>query len=261
MTCEELRPQAAGVAALPEGDPGRDEYLAHARGCAGCMEELRKGEQLIRLLAAARLPAPSAEALRRASDPILATLSRDWTKKKLFFFSPRAWALRAGAAVAAFAMLVLVARHLDPEAWVPALVVAALAAALAGTAGVLRAGALVAVAAAAAFALAAGGAPGFAFAGQMGGLVPGLGIECMIAELVSAALPLAAAAWVFRRDPRPGALAQAAAAGALAGQAALHLGCSAHAQAAHLWVFHVGGVALAALAGWIAEGRLLSVRE
>jgi hypothetical protein len=61
---------------------------------------------------------------------------------------------------------------------------------------------------------------------------------------------------MFRRNPRPGALAQAAAAGALAGQAALHLGCSMHAQAPHLWVFHVGGVALAALAGWLVESRL-----
>jgi hypothetical protein len=245
MTCAERRAQAAGIAALPEGDPEREAYLAHARECPGCLEELRKSEKLVRLLESARLPAPSPEALRRASAHVLAGLAR-----------PRmAWAARGGAAVAAFALLLLAARHRDPEGWAAALIIAALAAALAATAGVLRAGALVGVAAAAAFALAAGGAPGFAVAGQMGGLVPDVGAECLLAELLAAALPLAAAVWTFRRDPRPGSLAQAAAAGALAGQAALHIGCSAHAQAAHLWVFHVGGVLLAALAGWVIEGR------
>jgi hypothetical protein len=160
--------------------------------------------------------------------------------------------------VGAFGLLLLVAGRRDPEAWTAALVVAALSALLAATAGVLRAGALVGIAASAAFAVAAGGAPGFAFAGQMGGLAAGLGVECLVAELVSAALPLAAAAWVFRRNPRPGALVQAAVAGALAGQAALHIGCSAHAQSAHLWVFHVGGVVLAAFAGWLLERRRIS---
>jgi hypothetical protein len=250
VTCEELRAQAPFVAALPPGDPEREAYLAHASSCPGCMEELRKSEKLLRLIESVPPPAPSAAALRRASAPIVAELR------------PRgAWAARAGAALLGFAVLVLVARHRDAESWAPALLVAALSAALAATAGALRAGAIVAVAAAAAFAIAAGGAPGFALAGQMGGLVPGLGLECFIAELVSAALPFTAAIFVYRRDPRPGALAQAAAAGALAGMAALHLGCPAHTHAAHLWVFHVGGVAVAALAGWLAEGRLVSATK
>ena len=253
MTCAELRAKAAGIAALPEGDPEREEYLAHARECPGCAEELRKNEKVLRALDAARLPTPSAQALRRAAAPVLAELLPPLPRG--------AWAARGGAAIAAFALLLLVARHRDAEGWTAAILIAALASALAATAGVLRAGALVAVAAAAAFALAAGGAPGFALAGQMGGLAPRVGAECLLAELLAAGLPFAAAAWTFRRSPRAGSLAQAAAAGALAGQAALHLGCPAHAQAAHLWVFHVGGVALAALAGWIAEGRLVSVKE
>jgi hypothetical protein len=256
MTCAELRAKAAGVAALPPGDPEREEYLAHARECPGCMEELRKSEKLLRALDAARLPPPSAQALRRAAAPILAELSPALPRG--------AWAVRGAAAIAAFALLLLVARHREVEGWAAAILIAALASALAASAGVLRAGALVAVAAAAAFALAAGGAPGFALAGQMGGLAPRVGAECLLAELLAAALPFAAAAWTFRRSPRAGSLAQAAAAGALAGQAALHLGCPAHAQAAHLWVFHVGGVALAALLGWVAESRwprLVSVKE
>jgi len=116
----------------------------------------------------------------------------------------------------------------------------------------------VAISASAGFALAAGGVPGFPHAGA--GLVPRVGADCFFVEMIAAALPLAAAAAQFRRDPRPGMLATAAAAGALAGQAALHLGCSAHDQATHLWVFHVGGVALAALAGLFIEARLGAVR-
>jgi hypothetical protein len=79
-------------------------------------------------------------------------------------------------------------------------------------------------------------------------------------EIAAAALPLGAAFWISRNDLRPGALAQAAAAGALAGQAALNLCCGAHQQAPHLWMFHVAGVAVAALAGWILEGRLTASR-
>jgi len=236
--CDDLRPKAAGIAALPEHDPERGAYLAHARGCEGCMQALREGDELMRLLESAPQPPPPPEALRRASAQILAELR------------PRSgsWALRIGAVVAGFAVILLIARHRDAEGWAAALVVLACAAALAATAGALRAGALVAVAAAAAFAVAAGGVPGPA------GLV--VDLDCLVLELVVAVLPLAAAAWTFRTDPRPGALAQAAAAGALAGQAALHISCSANHHAAHLWVFHVGGVALAALAGWLVEGRL-----
>jgi hypothetical protein len=199
--CDELRPKAAGIAALPERDPERGAYLEHARGCEGCMQALREGDKLMRLLESAPQPPPSPEALRRASAQIRAELQ------------PRSasWALRIGAAVAGFAVILLIARHRDAEGWAAALVVLACAAALAATAGALRA---------------------------------------------VAALPRAAAVWTFRTDPRPGALAQAAAAGALAGQAALHIACPSSHQAAHLWVFHVGGVALAALAGWLVEGRL-----
>jgi hypothetical protein len=236
--CDELRPKAAGIATLPERDPEREAYLEHARGCEGCMQALREGDKLMRLLESAPQPPPSPEALQRASAQIRAELR------------PRSfsWALRIGAVVAGFAVILLIARHREAEGWAAALVVLAGAAALAATAGALRAGALVAVAAAAAFAFAAGGVPGPA------GLV--VDLDCFILELVVAALPLAAAAWTFRTDPRPGALAQAAAAGALAGQAALHIACPLSHQAAHLWVFHVGGVALAALAGWLVEGRL-----
>src|SRR5262249_5673436 len=50
-----------------------------------------------------------------------------------------------------------------------------------------------------------------------------------------------------------------AAAGALAGQAGLHLSCPAQAALPHLIAFHVGGVLLAALVG-AASARVLALR-
>jgi len=239
---DELRTMAALVAALPEGDPDRAEFLEHARGCAECTQALHEGEKLQRLLGEVRLPAPSEQALQRARGPVLAGLRP----------AAQGWWLRGAAAIAAFVVPLLFARHKDPEAWAAALVVLALATALAATAGALKAGALVTLALSAGFAFAAGGVPGFPSA-----LAAKLGAECFTIEMISAAMPLAAAAWLARRgNVQPGALAQAAAAGALAGQATLHLGCSAHGLPAHLWVFHVGGVLAAAVIGWLLEGRL-----
>jgi hypothetical protein len=242
MTHDELRSRAALVAALPDDDPDRVEFLEHARTCAECTAALREGEKLQNLLAGARLPEPSSEALRRAREPVLAEMRP----------AARGWWLRGAAAMAAFVVPLLFSRHRDPEAWAAALVVLALATALAATAGALKAGALVALAASAGFAFAAGGVPGFPSA-----LAARLGAECFTIEMISAAMPLAAAAWIARRGQlRPGALAQAAAAGALAGQAMLHIGCWAHGLPAHLWVFHVGGVLAAAVIGWLVESRL-----
>jgi hypothetical protein len=237
-----FRESAAAMAQLAPDDPERVAFLEHARGCAECLAAFAEGEKLGSLLSRAEMPAPSADVLRRAREQVLAEMQ------------PRfAW-LPAAAAVIAFAVPVLFARHLDAEGWAAALLVAVAATALAARTGVTRAGALVGLFASAGFAFAAGGVPGFPRAGA--GLVPIVGMHCLMIELLAAAAPLAAAAWQFRRgNLQPGALAQAAAAGALAGQAALHLGCSAHAQAPHLWVFHVGGVALAALIGWMLEGR------
>ncbi len=238
--CEELRANAAGIASLPEGDPEREAYLSHARGCAGCMEALREGEKLLAALSRSELPPPSRNALRRASAPVLLRL-------RIF-----RWPLRASAALAAFVVPVLFARHRDPEGWAAALLVLALAAALAGSAGALPAGAWVALAASAGFAVAAGGIPGFS--NSEWGLAGRLGLDCFAIELFGAVLAAAAVIWRGRTSAT--SLAASAAAGALAAQAALHLTCGAHAQAPHLWVFHVGGVAAAALLGFAGERRL-----
>jgi hypothetical protein len=238
--CDELRANAAGIAALPEGDPERETWLAHARTCPGCMQALREGEKMLALLGQSRLPPPSKTALHRASAPIVADLR------------PLRWPLGAVTALLAFGIPVLFARHRDPEGWTAALLVLLLATALSASAGALRAGAWVALGASAGFAIAAGGIPGFSPAEH--GLAPRLGLDCLGLELLGGAI--AAAAVIWRGRGRSISLATAAAAGALAAQAALHLTCAAHGEAPHLWIFHVGGVAAAALAGWAAQERL-----
>ncbi|HUJ26298.1 MAG TPA: hypothetical protein VLW85_09785 [Myxococcales bacterium] len=238
-----FRESAAAMAQLDPKDPERAAFLEHARTCAECMAAFREGEKLAALLSGVQLPAPSAAALERARAAVTAEMQ---PKRRL------SW-LPALAAVAAFVVPVLFARHLDSEGWTAALVAVGAATILALNAGTVKAGALVGLFASAGFAFAAGGVPGFPRAGA--GLVTGVGVHCLLTELGVAALPLVAAAWQARRSAGPGALAQAAAAGALAGQAALHLSCPAHAQAPHLWMFHVGGVGLAALIGWLLDGR------
>jgi len=238
--CDELRPKAAGIAALPEGDPERESFLAHARSCSGCMEALREGETLLAALARAELPRPSSRALRRASAPILAELT------------PSRWGLRALAALVAFAIPLLFSRHRDTEGWIAALAVLVLATALSSVAGALRAGAWVALGASAGFAIAAGGIPGLPDAEA--GLAMRIGVDCLALELAGGAAAAALVLW--RAGWSSASLAPTAAAGALAAQAALHLACTAHAQAPHLWAFHVGGVVVAALAGWTLQNRL-----
>ena len=83
-------------------------------------------------------------------------------------------------------------------------------------------------------------------------LAPAIGIKCTLLEIVAALVP-----WiVFLRFTQGlvgrGQGAAMAAAGALAGQAALHLSCPvAHAEP-HLLVFHLGGVILASALGALA---------
>jgi hypothetical protein len=238
-TCEELRANAVGIAALAADDPERQAFLEHARGCAGCAEALREGERLFAALGRTTLPPPSPEALARASAPILRSLR------------PTPWWLRAGAALAAFAIPVLFSRHSDWEGWAAALLALVLATALSATAGALRAGAWVALAASAGFAIAAGGIPGFGGDGE--GLVAQAGVHCFGLEMLGGALGAGLVIW--RQGWGASSLPAAAAAGALAAQAALHLTCSAHAEAPHLWVFHTGGVAAAALVAWALQSR------
>jgi hypothetical protein len=235
-------------ALLGEADP------AHVRTCAECAAAVQDKEKLNALLGKALLPGPSAAAMQRASAPVLAELHAEAQQRAFAPKKPRAWAVQGIAAAAAFAAPLLFLHRHNASAWTAALVVLAASTVLAATAGTLRAGALVVLAASAGFAVAEGGIPGFS------NVAFNVDYLCFFGELGAAALPLGAALWVSRNGVRPGALAQAAAAGALAGQAALNLCCGAHEQAPHLWLFHVSGVAVAALIGWVLEGRLTAQR-
>lgn len=90
-----------------------------------------------------------------------------------------------------------------------------------------------------------------ALAAAAPGLFAAVGVHCLAFELLAAAGPVAAVALAggfSAQGPRWTAAALAAS-GALAGQVALHFSCPAHSAGLHLLVFHLGGVALAALAG------------
>ncbi len=97
--------------------------------------------------------------------------------------------------------------------------------------------------------LAAGAAA--AFFGQPGPLDAALGLECLATEIASGAA-VVGAVWLAVRgrttSPARSAIAAAAAAGALAGDAALQVTCAAHIAAPHVLAFHLGGVILAAAA-------------
>ncbi len=246
--CDDVRPRAAYLAALAPGDPEREEAYLHARGCPDCARALREGEHLRELLEAMPAPpAPSPEALRRASEAILAELEASRAP-----LGPWAGTLPLGA-VFGFALLVLLARQrvLEGGAWAAALSVLLLAAMAALAAPWKRAPAKLAAAGVAAVSLA------FALAAGAGGsLSPLLGAKCVLLEQLAAALPFAAIAWLVRQrgaQAGPLAFALAAAAGALAGQAGLHLTCPARHATPHLLAFHLGGVLLAAALGAIAS--------
>ena len=90
-----------------------------------------------------------------------------------------------------------------------------------------------------------------ALAASAPGLFAEVGVHCLAFELFTAAGPVAAvaAAGGFSAQSPRWLAAALAAAGALAGQVALHHNCAAHSAGPHLLLFHLGGVALAALAG------------
>ena len=240
--CELLRRDAAGLAALPAGDPDRRDAFAHAASCPGCLRALREAEQVLRLLEQAPPPpAPGRAALRRASQQIVSELA--WLARQP--------AVRAGAVLLAWVSLVALAGHRAPDGWPASIALAGAAALIAAFLGALPAAAA-ALALAAAFIAATGGWPG---------LAPGTGVECFLIEQVAALVPLLAVLWLARKTGGgpARALVPAAAAGALAGDAALHLACPARHASAHLWAFHFSGILVATLVavGWsrLSAGR------
>lgn len=232
--CERIRADAPGLMTLPATDPERASALAHAAGCPGCEKALRDADRLQALLGEVT-PAPlPASALARATQAIEQELRREQRRRSL-------WS--AGAAAALMAVLVGLARHRNGSTgdWLVAGGVALVALALAAL-SVRRP--LVALAGGAAAALAAAVATG-----GPGALEPGTGLHCLFTEL-GAAAAVVGAGWLALRggatSPARWAVAAAAAAGALAGGAALEVTCSAHGALSHDVVFHLGGVVLAA---------------
>jgi hypothetical protein len=87
-------------------------------------------------------------------------------------------------------------------------------------------------------------------------------MPCVLHELATAGIALAAL-WTWHKDRAsrsPSTAAGVAALGALAGDASLHVVCESASSFAHLLVFHVGGVALAAAVAAIIAARLLAPR-
>jgi hypothetical protein len=197
-------------------------------------------------------PAPSEATLQRVSATILAEMAEERRRPRP---SPGPAWLTAAGALAAWVVFLAAARQRLPvgRSWAMSIFVLALAAVAA--AGARRFGRLAAVAALGLSSL-------FTLAGSAeGGLQAALGAHCVLIELMSAALPLGTTAYLalHRRagwtEVSSWTFAGAAAAGALAGQAALHQICPAH-GAAHLTVFHTGGVLLATAIG-VVTWRLL----
>ena len=231
--CERLRPEAPGLAALPPEDPERVAAWTHANGCAGCARALREAERLQTLVAAWEAPPLAAGALERASQTILTDLRREARR--------RLWASIAAVCASLLAFVAFARPHSrSAEDWALAAFLGALAIALAAGARqkarfVIAAAVVAAVAAAIAF-------------GRPGPLAPATGLHCLATEVASAAM-VVGAVWLAIRggatSPARSAMAAAAAAGALAGYAALQITCGAHEALPHLLPFHVGGLVLA----------------
>jgi hypothetical protein len=192
---------------------------------------------------------PSAEALLRAERAVQLELDRQPARPQR--------AARVAAAVAtisaAAALAGPLARHhyLDASSMALGAGAALTAAALAWL-GVGRRAAGAALAACAVSLLVA------ALAAGSLGLFAAVGVHCLALELFTAAWPLAAlaAAGGLSSSTSGWTTAALASAGALAGQAALHLTCPERSATPHLLAFHLGGVVLAAVAGWFVPRAL-----
>jgi hypothetical protein len=246
IDCDRLRADAPGLAALRSDDPERVAAWSHASDCPGCASALREAERLQALIAGSE-PAPlPVGAAERAALAIVAELRREARRRAL-----------GSIAAICVSMLLLVgfarSRSRSSADWAMAGVLGGLAivvAALARRRPLLVVG--VTVLAALAAGLASGQTP----------LAGAPGVHCLATELASAAV-VVGAVWLAVRggttSPARSAIAAAAAAGALAGDAALQVTCGAQDQVPHLLAFHVGGVLLAAAAAsllWRAGQRV-----
>jgi hypothetical protein len=232
--CDEVRADAAGLMALPAGAPERERVETHARTCAACANGLAEGRRLLALIDAVPMPAPSPAALQRASAAILAD----------FDGAPRFAAIVVGIVLAAWALPLALMRA--PITMGFDLGVSLMLAAFAAVS--------------ASFVITRAGRGGFIFvlASALLGLWPteGLnaleahvGVHCALTEALTAVGvgvgALLAARALGRTALEKPVLLAGLGGGALAGHAALQIGCSASHSFTHGMVFHTGPVALA----------------
>ncbi len=254
-SCRDIQARAAYLAALPEADSERKLAVEHARNCPACAEALAEGERVIAMIDKLPPPPPPSElALKRASEAILREMG-----------TPRALLARLGTnartalivtlpVVGGWAFAVALAKHRaeDRASWLWSAAVALCASVL----GIARLDALGAGAAVALSGIFSG------LMGSAGMLSPAIGIKCVLIELIAASLPLATTAFLVVRHRAPNStwrFSAAAALGALAGHAGLHLTCPVRTASPHLFAFHTGGVFLAAMVG-LAVSRIPALR-
>jgi hypothetical protein len=222
---------AAALCALPPDSLERRAAEAHARGCADCARALLEGAKLLEQLdAKLDLPAPSAAALRSARLRVRRAAALQMVVPAagtpLFF----AAAIAAGGGF----------RSDSAGRWIGAAVLALTATLLCWLA-VMERWVRFTLVAAAGFSLA------FAAAfGAQGELAPVLGVRCAIIEIVPAITGFAVAALLTRSTPtllrdRWRAVALVATGGVTV-QAALLVSCPARMGAAHVLLFHSGGL-------------------
>jgi len=252
-SCRQIQARAAYLAALPAADAERKLAFEHARDCPACAAALAEGERVIALIDNLPPPPPPSElALRRASEAILRELP---TRGPLGRFeSVRAPLISAISIAAGWAVAVALAKHrvADRASWFVS-VAAALCAPILGAARLGDFGAGAAVVLSGIFS---------ALIGSPGTLFPAIGIKCVLIELIAASLPLASTAFLVvtrRVAGGPWLFSAAAALGALAGHAGLHLTCPVRTASPHLFAFHTGGVVLAAMVG-LAVSRIPALK-
>jgi hypothetical protein len=253
-----IQARAAYLAALPAADAERKLAFEHARSCSACAKALAEGERVISLIDSLPPPPPPTElALQRASEAILRELApaRDlrgrWDMVRAL--------LSAIPIAAGWAIAVALAKHrvADRASWFWSVAIALSASVV----GIVRLNAFLGVArlnAAAAGAAAVLSGIFSAMMGSAGMFSPAIGIKCVVIELIAASLPLSSTAFLVitrRVAGGPWLFSAAAALGALAGHAGLHLTCPVHTASPHLFAFHTGGVILAAMVG-LAVSRI-----
>ena len=238
MRCDDIREQAGCIAVLAEDDPARQAALEHAKNCDECRAALARADEAMKLLDLDGSDEPPEGALERVATVVRGSRAAIW--------------LGVGAAASAIALDVaerLLGDHTVSDfgrLWPAGLALLACAIAVATLAPRERHWLLgTAVLCAGLFPLVTLQSAGADHDGPL----------CFGIEVASAAAPLGVAvALVWMRRLRPSALSFAtiAAAGALAAQAAALMTCP-YRVPYHLFVYHTGGVIVAALIGcWAA---------